>query len=109
MLGGMLREGFGSCTTGMGYLRAISKASTPPSEAARNPTPSSLSSPSLKGVNVRVGEVMEGNTFRTRLTQRTGVVERHEADGGVAVLWVDGGRSTKLHPEVEVDGEWEEM
>ena len=47
---------------------------------------------------------MEGDTFRTRLTQRTGVVQRHEADGGVAVLWVDGGRGSKLHPEVEVDG-----
>jgi hypothetical protein len=46
--------------------------------------------------------IMEGQALRTRLTERIGIVVRHEADRGVAVLWADG-RSTTLHPEVEVD------
>lgn len=52
---------------------------------------------------MKVGLTMEGDTLRTRLTGRTGVVQCHEKDGGVQVLWNDGKPSTHLHPEIEVD------
>jgi len=59
---------------------------------------------------MRLSELLEGQRFRTRLTDRTGTVTQH-SERGVLVNWDDNGilnpmtrEFVYLHPEVIVDG-----
>ena len=50
---------------------------------------------------MRLSEVLEGQTFTTRITKRVGLVKSH-SDQGVEVEWQDTGVIVYLHPEVLV-------
>ena len=48
-------------------------------------------------------ELVEGESFHTKATNRVGVVMRHTDDLGTLVRWEDGKMPRYLHPEIEVD------
>ena len=56
---------------------------------------------------MRLSELLEGQRFRTRLTDRVGTVTQH-SERGVLVKWDDDNTGMQeivyLHPEVIVDG-----
>jgi hypothetical protein len=52
---------------------------------------------------VKIGELVEGQVFHTRLTGRTGrVVEIHPVSG-VFVVWTDKDIGTYVHHDIIVD------
>ena len=52
---------------------------------------------------MKIGELVEGQVFHTRLTGRTGrVIELHPTSG-VFVSWEDRELGTFVHPKCDVD------
>jgi len=50
---------------------------------------------------MRLSELMEGQVFSTRITNRVGMVRSH-SERGVEVEWLDTKRVVFLHPDVIV-------
>ena len=51
---------------------------------------------------MRLGQLLEGDLFRTRLTGRVGMVVAVTVDRGVLVRWRDGRPDKYLHDEISV-------